>query len=806
MLKIPQPIRTSQLRLSFLDAALDFNNTCDIPSLPTVLGHERALSAIQFGIDMTHQGYNIFVMGPSGLGKHKIIKDFLNKQKKNKDTPSDWCYIHNFKDEQKPKRLELPAGKGIELQRDMKRLINELTKAITEAFESKEYQDRIQEINKQTAKQQDELIDIYAQQAEQMSIHLAENATGYTLMPMLDGQVLSEADFESLSDEEKLDFNAKMEAIQEQLEQLAPDISRLRRENENHRKELNRQVALFATSHLIKEIRKYYNQYENVEDYLENLQEDVLDNLEDFTELLADKTPEPNAMSEALGMEKATPTPVTALERYQVNVLVNNLEREGAPVIYEDNPSYHNLIGRIEYESVMGSQMTDFTLIRPGKLLEANGGYLILDARKLLEQNYSWDALKRTLYSHKLKIEAPERMLSNDNSISLTPEPIPIDVKIILMGDREIYYNLYNYDPDFHELFRVEADFDEEISNTRENLNQYTRLLVTIAREKKLGELTKAGILRLFEFSARLAENSTKLSIRLQILEDLLIESSYWKQKKGDTFIDASHVQNAIDEQRKRTSRIHDLVQDDIQEGVVLIDTQGSKIGQVNGLSVFEIGKYGFGQPSRITATVHKGDGQIINIEREADLSGSIHDKGVLILSALLASRYCKNHDLSISASIAFEQSYGYVDGDSASVAELSALISALTHIPIKQNFALTGSLNQRGEIQAIGGVNEKIEGFFDICKTRGLTGDQGCIIPAINERNLVLRNDIIEAIANEQFFIYPVVHIDQVLTLLTGIDAGIINEQGEFPEGSINYKVQAALKGFALLDQKKKS
>ncbi|MCK5336843.1 MAG: AAA family ATPase, partial [Gammaproteobacteria bacterium] len=559
---------------------------------------------------------------------------------------------------------------------------------------------RIQLIEREASTKQSDLVKKFKKIAREDSILLEETPSGFTLSPIVEDKALSLEEFNLLSPDIQEQFNEKTNKLQEDLEFIIPQLNQISRDSNDRIKSMNRDVALFATGHLIKDLIGRYGDINSVVRYLESIQKDVLDHLQDFAKF---------------DDELVTTEPVIAkassLERYKLNLLVDNSKLTGAPVIYLDNPTFHNLIGRIEYDSYMGSVTTDFTLIKSGAIHQANGGYLIIDAEKLLIQPFAWEALKRTLYSHMLHIESMEQMLSTDTVKSLEPDPIPVNLKIILIGDRRLYYELHQLDPDFSELFKVEADFDEEINHNAENNYLYARLLATRCRKLNLREIEKNAVSRILQYSSRLAGDSEKLSTELRSITELLIESDYWANNSAHEFITLNDVACAIHAKTLRISRIQNLIQDDINRGTILINTEGKLTGQVNGLSVFEIGKYGFGQPSCITATVRLGNGKIINIEREVDLSGSIHDKGVLILSALLASRYGKNIPLSFSASIAFEQSYGRIDGDSASVAEYCALISALIDLPINQGFAVTGSLNQQGKVQAIGGVNEKIEG-----------------------------------------------------------------------------------------------
>ncbi|MDH5471268.1 MAG: AAA family ATPase [Gammaproteobacteria bacterium] len=778
-------LTAKQLRPACTAESLPFKTTAELEDPVGIVGQDRALKAVEFGIGVHHRGYNLYVMGPSGLGKHGIIRKYLTRKAADEEVPSDWCYVRNFEQDYKPYALKLPAGQGKLFQKDMKNLVEDLSKAINAAFEATEYQDQVQQIEKIFTKKQSSLIDKHVERAQSQNIMLSQTSSGFMLMPMKNGVELSEQEYEALPEDEKEVIDSKIENFQNELDYLIPEISRQRRENNIKLNKLNRKVALFATSNLIKDVKRRYKAFRHIANYLKSVQEDVLDHLEFFLEGEDEESSDSNKKD-------------NALIRYQVNLIVDSSKKNGAPVIYLDNPTYHNLIGRIEYENRSSGSSTNFMLIKSGALLDANGGYIVIDAHKILSMPHAWEALKRSLYAKKVKIESLDQVLNNDTTITLEPEPIPLRIKVILLGNRLTYYILHDMDPDFAELFKVEADFDEEMDRDEDNTLLYARLIASRARKHNLRDLEAGAVARLIEFSSRIANNTETLSTRLRTIDDLLIETQYWAMQSDHQYITYDDVQHAIDAQIQRTERIQKLIQKDIQRGILLIDTDGSAIGQINGLSVYEVGKFSFGQPSRITASVHLGDGSIINIEREVDLSGSIHDKGVLILSALLANRYTRDTPLAFSASIAFEQSYGRIDGDSASLAELCVLISALTNIPLKQSYAVTGSLNQQGYVQAIGGVNEKIEGFFDICKQRGLTGDQGCIIPKINVMNLLLKKEVIDAIENKKFHIYPVNHYEQALEILTGFTAGEELADGNFVKDSLNDRIMRKLCAYA--------
>jgi lon-related putative ATP-dependent protease len=576
--------------------------------------------------------------------------------------------------------------------------------------------------------------------------------------------------------------------LQEKLQETMRQARHWERDARDRLKELDRQVAMFAVGHRIDELKEKYADLADVVAYLEAVQKDVVENVDDFRR--SGQEGEQAAMM-GLPMQRVREA---KFRRYQVNVLVDHSQSEGAPVIYEEHPAYNNLVGRIEHMAQMGALVTDFNLIKPGALHRANGGYLVLDARDLLMQPYAWNALKRVLRAQEVRIESLSQALSLVSTVSLEPEPIPIEVKVVLIGERLLYYLLYDLDPDFGELFKVEADFSSEMPRSGENQQLYARLIATMVRREGLRPFDREAVARAIDRSSRLVGDSEKLSTHLLSIADLLNEADYWASENGNHAVTADDVQHAIDAQIHRADRLRERVQERIERGVILIDTEGAHEGQVNGLSVIALGDYAFGRPSRITARVRLGKGEVVDIEREVELGGPLHSKGVMILSGFLGARYAQDHPLSLSASLVFEQSYAGVEGDSASLAELCALLSALSEVPIKQSLAVTGSVNQHGRVQPIGGVNEKVEGFFDVCKARGLTGDQGVLIPQANVEHLMLRSDVVEAVEQGQFAVYPVETVDEALELLTGVEAGERDEEGNFPAGSVNQRVEARL------------
>ncbi len=781
------PLSAHQLRKTCDPSQFDFETTAELEPLNDILGQERAVKAILFGIGIRREGYNLFALGPSGTGKRTTIGQFLDRKAAAEPTPADWCYVNNFDQPHKPHALRLPPGQGVVLRKDMEQLVEELRTAIPAAFESDDYRTRRQEAEEEFKERQEKAFTELQEQAREKNVALIRTPVGLAFAPLKDGEVISPDDFQKLPEETRKQFEQDINELQERLQSIIFQVRQWEREARKKVKELDRQVAMFAVGHQIDELREKYASLPEVVEYLDAVQKDVIENVDEF------RKPEEQPQVMGLPMPRPLKGP-PLLRRYQVNVLVDHSETEGAPVVYEDHPTYNNLIGRIEHIAQMGALLTDFNLIKPGALHRANGGYLILDARQLLLQPYAWDALKRALRSREIRLESLAQALSLVSTVSLEPESIPLDVKVVLIGERLLYYLLHLYDPDFSELFKVEADFNERMARTPENNLLYARMIGTLARNEGLLPFDRQAVARVIERSARLADDSEKLSAHLLSVVDLLREADYWATTGGHKTVTADDVQQAIEAQIHRADRVRGLVQEEIRRGTIMIDTSGERVGQINGLSVIALGNFAFGQPNRITARVRLGKGEVVNIEREVELSGPIHSKGVLILAHFLTARYAPDYPLSLSASLAFEQSYGGVEGDSASVAELCALLSALADVPLKQSLAVTGSVNQHGEVQPIGGVNEKIEGFFDVCRDRGLTGEQGVIIPAANVVHLMLRQDVVAAAEAGQFHIYPVRTVDEAVELLTGMPAGERDEEGNFPEGTLNYLVEARL------------
>jgi lon-related putative ATP-dependent protease len=782
-----EPLEPNQLCQTCDPAQFDFETTEELEELTEIIGQERAVVAVRFGIGIQRDGYNLFALGRSGTGKRTTISHFLEVRAADEPVPSDWCYVNNFEDSHKPEALHLPPGKGIELRADMEQLLEELTTSIPTTFESEDYQTRRQESQEEFQEKQEKALNQIQAKAEERGIALIRTPVGLAFAPVEDGEVVSPDEFQKLPEEKQEQVKRDIAQLQEELQETMRQARQWERQAREKIKELDRQVAMFAVGHRIDELQEKYADLESVVAYLEAVKDDVVENVDDFRRT-GDEEREGIL---GIPMQRVREA---KFRRYQVNVLVDHSESQGAPVIYEEHPTYNNLIGRIEHIAQMGALVTDFNLIKPGALHRANGGYLLIDARELLMQPYAWEGLKRVLRSQEVRIESLSQALSLVSTVSLEPRPIPLSVKVVLIGERLLYYLLNQYDPDFGELFKVEADFNDEMVRTPENGRLYARLIATMARRSELRPFDREAVARIIQRSSRISGDSKRLSTHLLSIADLLHEADYWAGEAGNDIVTLKDVQKALDQQINRADRLRERTHERIKRGTILIDTDGERIGQVNGLSVIALGDFAFGRPSRITARTRLGKGNVVDIEREVDLGGPIHSKGVLILSGYLGARYAVEYPLSLSASLVFEQSYAGVEGDSASLAELCALLSALAGVPIRQSLAVTGSVNQHGDVQPIGGVNEKIEGFFDACTAKGLTGDQGVLIPAANMEHLMLRQDVVEAAERGEFLVYPVRNVDEGIELLTGVPAGERDEEGQFPEGTINQRVEARL------------
>ena len=756
-----------------------FKTTADIEPLDQPLGQQRALEAIEFGVDIEEDGFNLFVHGASGLGKHELVRHILAKRACNQPSGFDWCYINNFDNPQNPKVLKLPAGMGQKLRRDMESLVEDLLMSLPSSFQSEEYNNRRQEIEDELNARQDRAFRKLSADAEQQGIAIMHAPRGYTLGPLIDGKLIDPKDYEKLPKEERERIEKLIADIQIKLQAMIRETPLLQREHHQRVKALNQEVTQHTVEQMIAWIENSYHDQPEIIAYLAAVKQNAIENVGAF--LPSDGT---------RGVEYAS-SRVEEFYEYSVNVIVDNQDSQGAPIVFEDNPTHQNLIGRVEYVSQMGTLMTNFSLIKSGALHRANGGYLIIDARKLLTRVFAWEGLKRVLKAREIKIQSLEQVLSLVSNVSLEPEFVALDVKVILTGEPMLYYLLNEYDEEFGQLFKVSADFSQSAQRSSDNLQDYARLIAAIQQSKQLKPVDKTGVGRIIEQASRDAEDGEKLSLHVEDLRDLLSEANYWASKNNSDLIDLHAIDQALEKRNNRQDKYRELLQQQITRGIKLIDTEGFQTAQVNALSVLQVGDYRFGQPSRITATARLGRGGVIDIERESKLGGDLHSKGVMILSAYLASRYAASQPLPLAASLVFEQSYGRVDGDSATVAELCVLLSALGDIALDQSIAVTGSMNQLGEVQAIGGVNEKIEGFFDVCTARGLTGRQGVIIPKTNQVHLMLRDDIRQAVADGQFNIFCASDVEDVMEVLSAMPRGKCNAKGDFSKNSFNYRVQ---------------
>jgi len=784
-------LEPAALRRHCEPGALEFDTTEAITPLAEPLGQARADEALRFGIGVRRSGYNLFVMGPTGAGKFSLARDAVARAAAAQAVPPDVCYVNNFRDAHRPRALLLPAGRGRSLRQDMAQLVEDLRTAIPAAMSSDQHRNQIQAIERELEERHEKTFGALQEQARAKGLTLLHTPNGFAFAPLKGEEVLSPEDYEKLPGEEKKRIEQEVTRLQETLKETLHQVPRWRKEIRDRVKAVNQETAAAAVDVLMEELRRKYADLAPVGKYLVEVQHDAVEHWTDFR---AADSGEASAALDVLAAQDDGPS----YTRYRVNLLVEHGDNGGAPVIYEDNPTYPNLIGRVEHMPQLGALVTDFTLVKAGALHRANGGYLLLDAQKVLVSPFAWDGLKRALRAREVRIESLGQMLSLVSTVALEPEAIALDTKIVLLGDRMLYYLLSYYDPEFQELFKVAVDFDDQMPWNDDNTLLFARRLRSVIDREKLRHLDRTGVARVLEWSARLAEDAERLSTHLGHLSDLLVEADYFAGLGGDGLIGGRHVQQAIDARIERLDRVRDLVQEQIVRGNVLIDTGGEVVGQVNGLSVMSLGEFSFGQPTRITARVRPGESQVLDIEREVELGGPIHSKGVLILTGFISGRYAQDRPLSLSASVVFEQSYGEIEGDSASSAELYSLLSAIAQLPLRQGLAVTGSVNQFGHVQPIGGVNEKIEGFFDVCRARGLDGTQGVLIPQANVKHLMLRDDVIDAVRAGQFSIYPVATIDEGMELLTGIEAGTQDETGAWTGESVNARVEGALQFYS--------
>lgn len=765
---------------------LEFVTSDQLEPLPGSLGQERAREAVELGIAMRHRGYNLFVLGPEGVGKRHMVEALLRPQAALRPPPGDWCYINNFADPQRPLALEMPAGWGAGLRSDMRQLVEELRASIPALFDSEEHRARAELIVGDIRERQEAGLSELGQEALRENITLIHTPAGFTLAPSRGGELVSPEDVMKMPVAEREHLQATMEALQQKLQKVIRQAQQLNKEKRARLKQLVQEMMGAALTTAFEDLREKYAHLPSVLAYLDAAQGDVMEHIEEFR---------PTADGDAPSAGDAEGAPV--FRRFDVNLLVGDgaSAASGAPVVFEDNPTHPNLLGRIEHVARFGMLVTDFGLIKAGALHRANGGYLVLDAYKVLTQPFAWEGLKRALAGGELMPEALGQTYGLISTIGLEPQPIPLDVKVVLLGDRRLYYMLLAMDREFAELFKVAADFEDDVERTPAQEALFARLAAGLARQQGLLPFGRAALARVIEQGARWAGDAARLSANIEGLTDLMREADQYARAGGGNVVEQAAVVRAIAQQRRRADRIHRRVHEAILRGELHVDTGGEVVGQVNGLSVSFSGDYAFANPVRITASTAPGEGEVVDIQREVKLGGPIHSKGVLILTALLGARFAREHPLALHASLVFEQTYGKVDGDSASVAEYCVLLSSLGGFPLRQHWAVTGSMDQHGRVQPIGGVNEKIEGFFAICRQRGLNGDQGVIIPAANVAHLMLDQDVVEAVRAGRFHIHAVTQVDEALSLLSGLPAGVRGDTGEPVPGSADERVARTLR-----------
>ncbi len=782
------PVPVERLAWRCDPAALGFATTAELSPLATPIGQDRAVEALALALAVRRPGYNVFALGPRGIGRHSIVRQRLEARAAEEPVPDDWVYVDNFAEPRRPRALRLPPGRGATLQRDVVQLLGDLLDALKNAFDNEEYRTRRRLIEEELKERQERAVAEIEAEARRRGIALVRSPVGFAFAPTSEGRILPPDRFERLPEPARKRIEASIDELQELLQRALRRMPEWIKETRERIRRLNDETAAFAVNFLVDSLGRRWADLPQVTEYLEALRRDVIAHVEIFLQIPEQLKPSGGSLEEAHPL----------FRRYAVNLLVDNGGLDAAPVVHEEDPTYERLIGRIEHRAEMGALLTDFLMVRAGALHRANGGYLVVDAGKLLARPMAYEALKRALTAGRIHIEPPLQTMGLLTTVTLEPEPVPLDVKVVLVGERLLYYLLTEIDPEFEPLFKIAADFDEEIRRRPETLALYARLVATVVARDRLRPCRAAAVARLLEQAAREAGDGEKLSADLRRMGDLVREADHLAAREGAETIDAAHVEAAAAARERRLSRLREKLQEQIREGVIRIATEGKAVGRVNGLSVIRVGGYAFGRPSRISARVRMGGGQLVDIEREVKLGGPIHSKGVLILSGHLAAAYAREVPLSLSATLVFEQSYGGVDGDSASAAELLALLSAVAEVPLRQDLAVTGAVSQHGEILAVGGVNEKIEGFFDLCAARGFHGGHGVVMPKSNLRHLMLHERVREAVAEGTFAIYAVDRIEEAIALLTGMPAGERGADGLYPEGSFNRLVEDRLRDLA--------
>jgi lon-related putative ATP-dependent protease len=779
----------TQLRKSCDPATFKFKTTKELEPFTGTIGQARGIKAMEFGLNIDIKGYNLYLEGPTGIGKTIYAKNKLESIAKTKPIPDDWCYVYNFENPNEPVAISLPAKMGKEFTNDMAQFIENIKVEIKTAFNNQDFATEKANIEKSVEDKKIKMIEKLNKDAAKQGFEIKNTPSGIYFLPMINGKTLTEDEFNALDDATKSEFERRSVEIQKETIDVMSKIKELERKANERMSSWQNNIALFAVSIQINELRNKYKKYAKIQTFLKNVQKDILSNI---TEFIAEPQPQPQ-------MPMPRNDVLKPWQKYQVNLFVDNSNLDGAPVIIDSNPSYYNLFGKLEYENTYGTLRTDFTLIKPGLIHKANGGYIVLQIRDLLTNPVIWDSFKRILRTKLIYVDTLKDYQMNTVAIaSLKPEPIPVSIKVLLIGPSNVYYQLLNFDEDFKKLFKVKVEFDEEAPRTDANMFKIAQFIHNFCEKEKAPHFNAGAVAEVIEYCSRSVENQNKLSTQLNDITELLGEACTWAKMDGAKIVTAAYVKKAVVERIERINKYDQRLVEMIQNGTIMIDTDGQKVGQINGLSIMSIGDYSFGKPAKITANTYVGKSGIVNVEREVELSGTSHSKGVMILAAYIGEKFAQERPLSLTASLCFEQMYNGVDGDSASSTELYAILSSLSDLPIKQNIAVTGSVNQKGEIQPIGGVTDKIEGFFSICKLRGLTGEQGVMIPYQNIKNLNLNDDVIKAVKDGMFHIYAIKNIDEGIELLTGVPAGKKNKNGEYTVGTVNYLVNEKLKRYS--------
>ena len=788
-MKNKNELNYKNLKISCDPSIFKFKTTEELDNIETGIGQERGIKALEFGLNVDINGYNLYLEGPAGVGKTMYTKHYLDKISKKQKTPCDWCYIYNFENPNEPIALPLHAGQGKEFKEQMDAFIKDIKNDLKNTFNNEDFEKEKALIAQTYEEKREALMVKLNKKSEKYGFQVKSAQNGIYMMPIINGKAIEQEEFEKLDDETKQNFEDNSSIVQEQILQVISEIKNIEQESQKKLSEWQSNVALLTINAHINYIRSKFKRNKKISTFLENIKKDILKNIDYF---LAEP------QNETQQMPGPRPEPPKPWENYKVNLFIDNSAQEGAPVIMDSNYSYHNIFGKLEYENYYGSLKTDYTMLKPGLLHKANGGYIIFQAHDLIENSVCYEGLKKALRQKQLLIENTADPRSPMVMVSLKPEPIPLNLKVIIVGDEQIYQTLLAVDYDFRKLFKIKVEFEDSSDNTEENMNKLARFIHGFCEQEQLPHLDPSAVAKIMEYSSRLADNQDKLSTRFNDLAQIIGEAATWAKMKKSKIVTAEFVNMALSERANRIKKYDSMYTEMIKENTLLIDTTGAKVGQINGLTIMNIGDYMFGKPVKITATTYTGKNGVINIEREVDLSGSTHSKGVYILSGYLGEKFAQDIPLSLTASICFEQLYNGVDGDSASSTELYAILSSLSGVPINQSFAVTGSVNQKGEIQPIGGVNEKIEGFFQICKMRGLDGTHSVMIPIQNQKNLNLSNEVVDAVKNGLFHIYAISTIDEGIELLTGVPAGKKDASGNFPAGTINYLAYEKLKKYA--------